>query len=117
MHRVVTLANPLKSGRHRPGPADGGWVWGRRLAGLECFRVKREIRFVLHRPKRPENVGAAARALANTGAGTLWVVAPQHWDEEAVAKVATRGARPSLDRLRRVETLTEALTGCIDVVM
>jgi tRNA/rRNA methyltransferase len=75
------------------------------------------IRFVLHRPKRPENVGAAARALANTGAGTLWVVAPQHWDEEAVAKVATRGARPALERMQRVAALTDALAGCVDVVM
>ena len=79
--------------------------------------MKREIRFVLHRPKRPENVGAAARALANTGAGTLWVVAPQHWDEEAVAKVATRGARKMLDRMRVVPSLVEALTGCVEVIM
>jgi len=28
----------------------------------------RDIRFVLHRPKRSENIGAAARALANAGA-------------------------------------------------
>jgi tRNA (cytidine32/uridine32-2'-O)-methyltransferase len=77
----------------------------------------REIRFVLHRPKRPENIGAAARALANTGAGALWLVAPRAWDEEVAAKVATRGARHVLDRMRVVATLDDALAGCIDVVM
>jgi tRNA/rRNA methyltransferase len=78
---------------------------------------QRDIRFVLRHPKRSENVGAAARALANTGAGTLWVVAPQFWDPEAVAKVATRGARGVLERMQVVPTLTDALAGCIDVVM
>jgi tRNA/rRNA methyltransferase len=78
---------------------------------------RREIRFVLHRPKRSENIGAAARALANTGAGDLWLVAPQAWDAEVAAKVATRGARHVLDRMRRVATLDDALAGCVDVVM
>jgi tRNA/rRNA methyltransferase len=78
---------------------------------------EREIRFVLHRPKRSENIGAAARALANTGAGTLWLIAPRAWDEEVAAKVATRGARHVLERMRVVATLDDALAGCIDVVM
>jgi TrmH family RNA methyltransferase len=78
---------------------------------------QREIRFILNRPKRSENIGAAARALANTGAGELWMVAPRAWDEEVAAKVATRGARHVLDKLRIVETLDDALAGCIDVVM
>jgi TrmH family RNA methyltransferase len=79
--------------------------------------VQREIRFVLHRPKRSENVGAAARALANTGAGSLWIVAPQFWDAEAVAKVATRGARAVLERMQVVPALTDALAGCVEVIM
>lgn len=77
----------------------------------------REIRFVLHRPKRSENIGAAARALANTGAGALWLVAPRAWDAEVAAKVATRGARHVLDRMQVVDALDDALAGCIDVVM
>jgi TrmH family RNA methyltransferase len=74
------------------------------------------IRFVLHRPKRSENIGAAARALANTGAGSLWLVAPRAYDEE-IAKVATRGARHVLDQMQVVATLDEALADCVDVVM
>ena len=77
----------------------------------------REIRFVLHRPKRSENIGAAARALANTGAGALWLVAPQAWDEEVAAKVATRGARHVLEKMRVVPDLDAALAGCVEVVM
>ena len=79
--------------------------------------ASRGLRFVLHRPKRSENIGAAARALANTGAGDLWLVAPRAWDEETAAKVATRGARHVLERMRVVDTLDDALAGCVDVVM
>lgn len=77
----------------------------------------RELRFVLHRPKRPDNVGAAARALANTGAGDLWLVAPRAWDAEVAQKLATRGARHVLERMRVVPTLDEALADCVEVVM
>jgi TrmH family RNA methyltransferase len=77
----------------------------------------RMIRFVLHRPKRSENIGAAARALANTGSGSLWLVAPRNYDEEVAAKVATRGARHVLEQMQVVATLDEALADCVDVVM
>jgi tRNA/rRNA methyltransferase len=72
-----------------------------------------EIRFVLHRPKRSENIGAAARALANTGAGSLWVVDPQAFDEATVVKVATHGARFVVDAMKVVPTLGDALEGCV----
>lgn len=75
-----------------------------------------EIRFVLNRPKRSENIGAAARALANTGAGSLWVVAPQAFDHATVVKVATHGARFVVDAMQVVPTLGDALEGCVYVV-
>src|ERR1700682_5680789 len=34
------------------------------------------IKFVLNRPRSSQNIGSAARALANTCAGALWVVEP-----------------------------------------
>ena len=71
-----------------------------------------EIRFVLVKPKRSENIGAAARALANTGAGSLWVVAPPAYDEATCVKVATHGARHVVDAMRIVPTLDDALEGC-----
>jgi TrmH family RNA methyltransferase len=74
------------------------------------------IRFVLHRPRSSQNIGAAARALANTGAGTLWVVEPLGFDRAEAAKLAA-GADAVLERMRVVRTLDEALADCVDVVM
>ena len=75
-----------------------------------------EIRFVLHRPRSSQNIGAAARALANTGAGALWVVEPLGFDRAQAAKLAA-GADAVLESMRVVRTLPEALGDCIDVVM
>src|SRR3954451_22640562 len=74
------------------------------------------VRFVLHRPRNSQNIGAAARALANTGAGDLWVVEPLGFDRAEAAKLAA-GADTILDSMRVVRTLDEALDDCIDVVM
>jgi len=74
------------------------------------------IRFVLHRPRSSQNIGAAARALANTGAGALWTVEPLGFDRSQAAKLAA-GADQVLERMRVVRTLDEALEDCVDVVM
>jgi len=74
------------------------------------------IRFVLHRPRSSQNIGAAARALANTGAGTLWTVEPIGFDRAQAAKLAA-GADRVLEGMRVVRTLDEALEDCVDVVM
>jgi tRNA/rRNA methyltransferase len=75
-----------------------------------------QLRFVLHRPRSSQNIGAAARALANTGAGSLWVVEPLGFDRGQAAKLAA-GADEVLERMRVVRTLDEALADCLDVVM
>ena len=74
------------------------------------------IRFVLHRPRSSQNIGAAARALANTGAGALWVVEPLGFDRAQAAKLAA-GADGVLEAMRVVRTLDEALDECVEVVM
>ena len=74
------------------------------------------LRFVLNRPRSSQNIGAAARALANTGAGALWVVEPLGFDRGQAAKLAA-GADAVLERMRVVRTLDEALADCLDVVM
>lgn len=74
------------------------------------------IRFVLHRPRSSQNIGSAARALANTGAGPLWVVEPEGFDRAQAAKLAA-GADPVLDQMRIVQTLDEAIADCVFVVM
>ena len=75
-----------------------------------------DLRFVLNRPRSSQNIGAAARALANTGAGALWVVEPLGFDRGQAAKLAA-GADAVLERMRVVRTLDEALADCLDVVM
>ena len=75
-----------------------------------------EIRFVLNRPRSSQNIGSAARALANTGAGALWVVEPLGFDRAQAAKLAA-GADALLESMRVVRTLPEALGDCVDVVM
>jgi TrmH family RNA methyltransferase len=74
------------------------------------------IRFVLHRPRSSQNIGAAARALANTSAGSLWAVEPLGFDRTQAARLAA-GADAVLDSMRVVRTLPEALEDCVDVVM
>ena len=74
------------------------------------------IRFVLYRPRSSQNIGACARALANTSAGPLWVVEPLGFDRAQAAKLAA-GADAVLERMRVVRTLDEALGDCVDVVM
>jgi TrmH family RNA methyltransferase len=75
-----------------------------------------ELRFVLNRPRSSQNIGAAARALANTGGGSLWIVEPLGFDRAQAAKLAA-GADEVLERMRLVRTLDEALGDCVDVVM
>jgi len=75
-----------------------------------------QLRFVLNRPRSSQNIGAAARALANTSAGGLWVVEPLGFDRAQAAKLAA-GADEVLERMRVVRTLDEALGDCVDVVM
>ena len=74
------------------------------------------IRFVLHRPRNSQNIGAAARALANTGAGSLWVVEPVGFDRAQAAKLAS-GADHILEHMRVVRALEEAVADCVDVIM
>lgn len=75
-----------------------------------------EIRFVLNRPRSSQNIGAAARALANTSAGALWVVEPLGFDRAQAAKLAA-GADQVLEAMRVVRTLDEVLDDCVLVVM
>jgi tRNA (cytidine32/uridine32-2'-O)-methyltransferase len=73
--------------------------------------VLQGIRFVLVRPARGGNVGAAARALKNMGFRELWLVAPRDLDQ-AEARWMAHGAQDVLDAARSVATLAEALADC-----
>ncbi len=69
-----------------------------------------DVRIVLVRPRDPNNIGAAARAMANFGLTDLVVVAPYEpvWRE---AKSAV-GAGSVMAAAREVATLAEATSDC-----
>ncbi len=67
------------------------------------------IAIVLHKPRVPENIGAAARAICNMGIRRLIVVAPSHFDLTKVMKLATHGAAKIVEGIENYATLKEAL--------
>lgn len=69
------------------------------------------VRFVLCRPRNPQNLGAAARALRCAGISRWAVVDPRTLDFESARRVAVH-AEELLDRPRICATLAEALEGC-----
>ncbi len=63
---------------------------------------------ILVSPARPENIGAAARAMKTMGFSELRIVASDAWQAPAARRVA-HGAGEILDNLRTFDTLSEAL--------
>jgi len=71
---------------------------------------------ILVEPQMGENIGAAARAMANFGLGRLRLVKPrQGWPNEKAAVMAA-GADRILDGAQLYETLEEAVADCSFVV-
>jgi TrmH family RNA methyltransferase len=73
------------------------------------------VRIVLLRPRDPENLGAAARAMRNFGLDDWAVVDLGTHDFSAMRRVAVH-AEDLLDRPRLVRTLDEAVADCAWVV-
>ena len=67
------------------------------------------IAIVLCRPRYPENIGAAARAMRNMGFHDLVVVAPENCDLTRVLKMATHAAADVIEQMEIAATLGEAL--------
>jgi tRNA/rRNA methyltransferase len=67
------------------------------------------VTVVLHRPRFPENIGAAARAVCNMGIGRLVVVAPENCDLKRVLKLATHAAIDVVEEMDCHDRLQEAL--------
>jgi tRNA/rRNA methyltransferase len=74
------------------------------------------IEIVLVRPRYPENIGAAARAMRNMGIKKLVVVAPENFDVEKIKKLATHAASEVVDNIRLHEDVREALAQCNYVI-
>ncbi|MEE4112706.1 MAG: RNA methyltransferase [Desulfobacteraceae bacterium] len=67
------------------------------------------ISIVLQRPRHPENIGSAARAMCNMGVTRLIVVDAAVWDDARIRRLATHEAGSVVDRVRRFDSLDEAL--------
>ena len=67
------------------------------------------VSIVLHRPRYPENIGAAARAMRNMGVAQLRVVDPQNFDYTKICRMATHAALDVIERMQVHETLADAL--------
>jgi len=67
------------------------------------------IAVVLNRPRIPENIGAAARAMMNMGVRRLIVVDPQNCELDRVCKLATHAALDVVEQMEVVPDLKAAL--------
>jgi len=67
------------------------------------------ISIVLLRPRYPENIGAAARAMRNMGISRLVVVDPQNCDLTRICKMATHEALDVVEQMKVCGTLNSAL--------
>ncbi|MCP4352153.1 MAG: RNA methyltransferase [Desulfobacterales bacterium] len=74
------------------------------------------ITIVLHRPRYPENIGAAARAARNMGIRRLCVVAPENFKINNILKMATHAASDIVKSIDGYNDLEEALCSCNYVV-
>jgi tRNA/rRNA methyltransferase len=69
------------------------------------------VTVVLNKPRFPENIGAAARAVCNMGIGQLVVVKPQNFDEKRILALATHAAATVAENIRLFDNLPTALAG------
>jgi tRNA/rRNA methyltransferase len=67
------------------------------------------ISIVLNRPRIPENIGSAARAVKNMGLGKLVVVDPGFYDMDRIRAVATHAASDVVEQIVLYDTLADAL--------
>ena len=72
----------------------------------------KHISIVLHRPRSPENIGAAARAMRNMGIDQLVVVNPHNCDLTRVCKMATHAAMDVVEKMMVFDTLEQAVDDC-----
>jgi tRNA/rRNA methyltransferase len=74
------------------------------------------IVIVLCRPRYPENIGSAARAMRNMGIRRLVVVQPEFYDRARILKLATHVAADVVAHLELFDELQPALASCNYVV-
>lgn len=73
------------------------------------FSLLHRLCVVMVKTRFPENIGMAARACANMGAGGITLAAPQWWDADKARPLATAKGAPLLDAIRVTSDLETAL--------
>jgi len=73
------------------------------------------IRIVLIQTFHPGNIGASARAMKTMGLSDLVLVAPRQFPDEEATRLAA-GASDIIDGCRVVDSLSEAIGDCVQVV-
>ena len=71
--------------------------------------------FVLVRPQMGENIGAAARAMANFGLGSMRIVEPRDGWPNPKAVAMASGAGRILDNAMVTDTTGEAIADCTTI--
>jgi len=69
----------------------------------------KNVAIILNRPRYPENIGAAARAMCNMGFQHLIVVSPQNYDLSRILKMATHAAVDVVEQIQIYDDLHKAL--------
>ncbi|PIE71662.1 MAG: rRNA methyltransferase [Deltaproteobacteria bacterium] len=67
------------------------------------------VGFILYRPRYPENIGAAVRAMRNMGLGRLLVVAPENYDLKKIEKMATHDSEAMVRSIELFDEMDPAL--------
>ena len=70
----------------------------------------KNITIILHRPRYPENIGAAARAACNMGIGHLKLVQPENYDVTKVMRLATHAASHLIEKIEIYNNLYDAVS-------
>ena len=73
-----------------------------------------QVIVVLFEPQNPVNIGAAVRAMANTGLASLRLVNPVEYDVARIEGIA-HGTRELVSRIRHFSSLEEAVADCVRV--
>jgi tRNA/rRNA methyltransferase len=76
---------------------------------MPAFINSKNVSVILSRPRYPENIGAAARAMCNMGFDQLLVVDPQNCDLTRILKMATHAASQVVEQMQVYENLQTAL--------
>jgi tRNA/rRNA methyltransferase len=74
------------------------------------------VSIVLHRPRFPENIGSAARAMRNMGLSKLIVVDPENYNIEKIMRLATHESAEMVEQIKQYDDLESAVASMNYVV-